>query len=170
MPLEPSITIGELAARSGVAASALRFYESRSLIRARRTAGGQRRYSRAALRRVAFIRAGQRVGLPLSAIAQALATLPEERTPTKADWARLSRSWQVHLEAMRRELETLQTKLTECIGCGCLSLRSCSLFNGDDVAAARGSGARYLLGDRPPTRPARSAPRPADSDRRTAGR
>lgn len=142
--------IGELAARSDVATSALRFYEARGLIWAERTAGGQRRYQRATLRRVAFIRAGQRVGLSLTAIGAALAELPDQRTPTKADWVRLSRSWQTHLDAKRAELDALQTKLTGCIGCGCLSLRSCALFNDRDAAAARGAGARYLLGDQAP--------------------
>ena len=153
--LDGTITIGELAARSAVATSALRFYEARGLIRADRTAGGQRRYSRATLRRVAFIRAGQRVGLSLAAIGTALAELPAGRTPTKEDWARLSRSWQAHLDGKLAELEALKTKLTGCIGCGCLSLRSCALFNGDDVAARGGTGARYLLGDRPPESPQR---------------
>lgn len=148
--LDQTITIGELAARSDVATSALRFYEARGLIRAERTAGGQRRYRRATLRRVAFIRAGQRVGLSLTAIGTALAELPEQRTPTKADWVRLSRSWQAHLDAKRAELDALQTKLTGCIGCGCLSLPSCALFNDRDVAAERGGGARYLLGDPSP--------------------
>ncbi|HEY8656115.1 MAG TPA: redox-sensitive transcriptional activator SoxR [Candidatus Limnocylindria bacterium] len=156
-PHDGAFTIGELAARSGAATSALRFYETRGLIRAERTAGGQRRYTRETLRRVAFIRAGQRVGLSLATIGTALAELPDGRTPTKADWGRLSRSWQAHLDAKRAELDALQDKLTGCIGCGCLSLRSCALFNGGDQAAARGAGARYLLGDTPPLqRPRRS--------------
>ena len=155
--LDDLLTIGELAARSGVAPSALRFYEAQRLIHAERTAGGQRRYVRAMLRRVAFIRAGQRVGLSLATIGAALAELPDGRTPTKADWGRLSRSWQAYLDAKRAELDALQDRLTGCIGCGCLSLRSCALFNGDDLAAGRGPGARYLLGDTPPSqRPRRS--------------
>jgi len=156
--LDDTITIGELAARSDVATSALRFYEAQGLIQAQRTAGGQRRYSRATLRRVAFIRAGQRVGLSLSAIGTALAELPAGRTPTKVDWGRLSRSWQGHLDTKLAELEALKTKLTGCIGCGCLSLRTCALFNRDDLAARGGAGARYLLGDRPPERPDQPAP------------
>ena len=151
--LDDTITIGELAARSAVATSALRFYEARGLIAAQRTVGGQRRYPRAALRRVAFIRAGQRVGLSLTAIGAALAELPAGRTPTKADWGRLSRLWQGHLDTKLAELEALKITLTGCIGCGCLSLRTCALFNTDDRAARRGAGARYLLGDRPPKRP-----------------
>lgn len=151
--LASEITIGELAARSGVAASALRFYETRGLITSARTAGGQRRYARAMLRRVAFVRAAQRVGLSLDEIAQVLHVLPERRTPTKEDWERLSRSWRGLLEERIRDLETLRTRLTSCIGCGCLSLTTCGLLNADDRAARRGAGARYLLGDKPP-RPA----------------
>ena len=147
--LDTQITIGELAQRSGVATSALRFYESRGLIMSVRTDGGQRRFARPTLRRVAFIQAAQRVGLSLEEIATALRTLPERRTPTKADWAVLSRSWNGLLRSRIQELETLQTRLTSCIGCGCLSLKTCGLLNPDDRAAARGSGARYLLGDSP---------------------
>jgi MerR family redox-sensitive transcriptional activator SoxR len=147
--LDTEITIGDLARRSGVATSALRFYESRGLISSARTNGGQRRFPRPMLRRVAFIQAAQRVGLSLDEIATALHTLPERRTPTKADWAVLSRSWTGLLQSRIEELETLQTRLTSCIGCGCLSLKSCGLLNPGDRAAARGSGARYLLGDSP---------------------
>lgn len=142
--LADRITIGELAARSGVATSALRFYEQRGLIRSERTTGNQRRYERSQLRRVAFIRAAQRVGLSVEEIGEAMSTLPDNRTPTKADWARLSRNWQDRLDAQIRELELLKTKLTGCIGCGCLSLRRCALSNPDDVVAARGPGAVYL--------------------------
>jgi MerR family transcriptional regulator, redox-sensitive transcriptional activator SoxR len=142
--LADHITIGELSARSGVATSALRFYEQRGLIRSERTAGNQRRYARSQLRRVAFIRAAQRVGLSIDEIREALSTLPDNRTPTKADWARLSRNWQSRLDAQIRELERLKTNLTSCIGCGCLSLRRCALSNPDDVVAARGPGAVYL--------------------------
>ena len=147
--LDTEITIGELARRSGVATSALRFYESRGLISSARTSGGQRRFARPTLRRVAFIQAAQRVGLSLDEIATALHTLPERRTPTKADWAMLSRSWKGLLRSRIEELETLQTRLTSCIGCGCLSLKTCGLLNLDDRAAEGGSGARYLLGDSP---------------------
>jgi MerR family redox-sensitive transcriptional activator SoxR len=139
-----NLTIGELSARSGVAPSALRYYEDQGLIRSERTAGNQRRYRRATLRRVAFIRSAQRVGLTLDEIAEALATLPEGRTPTKADWARLSRQWRPRLDAQIERLQRLRAKLDGCIGCGCLSLRTCSLNNPDDELAARGPGAVHL--------------------------
>jgi MerR family transcriptional regulator, redox-sensitive transcriptional activator SoxR len=141
------LTIGELARRSGVAASALRFYESKGLISARRTDGNQRRYPRATLRRVALIRAGQSVGLTLSELGDALRTLPVDSNPTKSDWERLSRAWRSRLDRQIDDLLALRDELTECIGCGCLSLSSCRLFNPDDIAATRGSGPRYLLGD-----------------------
>jgi MerR family transcriptional regulator, redox-sensitive transcriptional activator SoxR len=142
--LADHITIGDLSARSGVATSALRFYEKRGLIQSERTAGNQRRYARSQLRRVAFIRAAQRVGLSIDEIREAMSTLPDNRTPTKADWARLSRNWQSRLDAQIHELERLKTSLTSCIGCGCLSLRRCALSNPDDVVSARGPGAVYL--------------------------
>jgi MerR family redox-sensitive transcriptional activator SoxR len=148
--LPGELTIGELARRSGVTTSALRFYESSGLIAATRTVGGQRRFDRATLRRVAFIQAAQRVGLSLDEIAAALRKLPQRRTPNRDDWAVLSRSWRGLLRSRIEELENLQTRLTSCIGCGCLSLGACDLLNANDRAAARGSGARYLLGDRPP--------------------
>jgi MerR family redox-sensitive transcriptional activator SoxR len=148
MPLLPDqIPIGVLAARSGVATSALRFYEARGLIRASRSEGNQRRYPRFTLRRVAFIRAAQRVGLSLDEIAAALAGLPSDRAPAKSDWARLTRAWRPRLETRIREMEKLRDELTDCIGCGCLSLRTCRLVNRDDVAAADGPGS-YLLEDR----------------------
>jgi MerR family redox-sensitive transcriptional activator SoxR len=134
------LTIGELSERSGVATSALRFYEDRGLIDSRRTTGNQRRYARATLRRVAFIRTAQRVGLTLEEVADALATLPQGRTPTKADWARLSRSWRPRLDEQIRRIELLRDRLDGCIGCGCLSLRTCSLVNPEDVLAAAGPG------------------------------
>ncbi len=149
MPALPDrITIGELAARSGVAASALRFYGERGLIAAERTAGNQRVYPRASLRRVAFIRAAQEVGLTLDEISATLATLPSDRTPVKHDWERLSRLWRDRLDERIDELERLRDSLTGCIGCGCLSLRTCRLVNRGDREAARGAGARYLLGDK----------------------
>jgi MerR family redox-sensitive transcriptional activator SoxR len=144
------LTIGELSARSGLAPSALRFYESEGLLPARRSAGGQRRYPRSALRRLAFVRSAQRVGLTLDEVRQALASLPDQRTPSVADWRRLSGTWQRRLDERIAELEQLRDSLTSCIGCGCLSLRRCALYNPGDGAAALGSGARYLLGDRPP--------------------
>ena len=139
-----SLTIGALSERSGVATSALRYYESQGLIHAERTTGNQRRYPRAMLRRVAFVRSAQRVGLTLEEIHDALATLPEVRTPTKADWARLSRGWRPRIDAQIERLERLRDKLDGCIGCGCLSLRTCALQNTDDEVAPRGPGAVYL--------------------------
>lgn len=149
MPMLPDrLTIGELATRSGVATSALRFYEERGLIAAERTSGNQRLYPRPMLRRVAFIRAAQEVGLTLDEIGQALAALPTDRTPAKRDWQRLSAAWRDRLDDRIAELEGLRDNLTGCIGCGCLSLKTCRLLNRDDRIAANGAGARYLLGDR----------------------
>jgi MerR family redox-sensitive transcriptional activator SoxR len=141
------LTIGEVASRSGVATSALRFYETKGLIESERTDGNQRRYPRATLRRVALIRAGQEVGLSLAELADALETLPHDKTPTKTDWERLSRSWRARLDAQIDELLALRDGLTDCIGCGCLSLKSCSIFNPGDAASGLGTGPRYLLGD-----------------------
>ena len=140
-----SLTIGELAVRSGVAASALRFYEARGLIESTRSGGNQRRYARAQLRRVAFIRIAARVGLTLDEIAQALSTLPGGRTPTKADWARLSAAWHDRLTEQIGLLERLRDRLTGCIGCGCLSLQRCKISNPDDAHAEEGAGPRFLL-------------------------
>lgn len=140
----PDLTIGELSKRSGVATSALRYYETQGLIVSTRTAGNQRRYPRPTLRRVAFIRSAQRVGLTLEEIADALATLPESRTPTKADWAGLSRSWRPRVDAQIERLVRLRDKLDGCIGCGCLSLRTCALQNHDDEVSVRGPGPRFL--------------------------
>jgi MerR family redox-sensitive transcriptional activator SoxR len=146
-PAAGVVAIGDAARRSGVKASALRFYEQEGLIRAARSAGGRRHYERAELRRIAFIRAAQNVGLSLEAIRAALAALPEDRAPTKEDWARLSRSWRALLDARIAGLTRLRDTLDECIGCGCLSLRACALFNPKDAAARLGPGARYLMGD-----------------------
>ena len=143
--METELSIGALSARSGVAQSALRFYEQQGLIHATRTRGGQRRYPRDTLRRVAFVRVAQQVGLSLDEIRAALASLPDNRTPTKADWARLSASWRPRLDARIALLERLRDELTGCIGCGCLSLRVCRLYNPGDAAAARGTGPRRLL-------------------------
>lgn len=140
-----SLSIGEVAERAGVAPSALRFYEREGLISATRTEGNQRRYHRDVLRRVAFVRAAQRVGLALDDIKASLATLPEQRTPTADDWERLSRSWRPLLDARITELERLRDRLDSCIGCGCLSLRACGLANPHDVAASEGAGARWLV-------------------------
>jgi MerR family transcriptional regulator, redox-sensitive transcriptional activator SoxR len=140
------LTIGDLSERSGIATSAIRYYEERGLVRSRRTTGNQRRYERAMLRRLAFIRTAQRVGLSLEEIEEALATLPSNRTPTKADWTRLSRGWRPRLDARIAQLERLRDTLDSCIGCGCLSLRRCSLSNPGDLAADRGPGPVFLEG------------------------
>jgi MerR family redox-sensitive transcriptional activator SoxR len=148
MPVLPDeIPIGVLAARSGVSTSALRFYEAQGMIRASRNPRNQRRYPRYTLRRVAFIRAAQRLGLSLQEIRLALAGLPSDKAPAKADWARLSRAWRPRLDARIAELEKLRDELTGCIGCGCLSLRTCRLINRDDVAVEDGAGS-YLEMDR----------------------
>jgi MerR family transcriptional regulator, redox-sensitive transcriptional activator SoxR len=141
-----TLTIGELSARSGVAPSALRYYENVGLIRAGRTGGNQRRYDRGELRRVAFIRIAQQVGISLEEIRAALDELPAGRTPTRADWARLSARWRRKLDARIALLEGLRDQLTGCIGCGCLSLKRCQLYNPGDRLAATGTGARILLG------------------------
>lgn len=152
------LTVGQLAERSGVAVSALHFYESKGLISSRRTAGNQRRFSRDTLRRVSFIKVSQRVGIPLGDIRDALATLPEERTPTVTDWARLSETWRSDLDARIRQLERLRDDLTECIGCGCLSISKCALANPYDRLGDEGPGPRRLLVNRgaeeAPSRPA----------------
>jgi MerR family redox-sensitive transcriptional activator SoxR len=140
-----------------VAPSALRFYEAEGLLSSTRTSGGQRRYPRSELRRVAFVRVAQRVGLSLEEIRDALATLPASRTPTKADWARLSASWRPRLDEQIAVLERLRDELSSCIGCGCLSLRECSLYNPSDTAAANGPGPRYLLADERPRLTSRPA-------------
>ena len=143
------LTIGEVSRRSGVAASALRFYEDRGLIASGRAGSGDRRYPRPVLRRIAFIVFAQRVGLTLDEIAAELAKLPAERAPTRRDWSRLSRRWTTRIDERIAELERLKRGLTECIGCGCLSLDRCRLANPDDRAGARGPGPRYWIGDRP---------------------
>jgi len=143
--MQDSLSIGELATRSGVPASALRYYERLGLIRAGRTGGNQRRYDRAELRRVSFIRIAQRVGVSLEEIREALSALPESRTPTKADWARLSARWRRRLDEQIGLLERLRDNLTGCIGCGCLSLQRCALSNPSDELAALGPGPHHLL-------------------------
>jgi MerR family redox-sensitive transcriptional activator SoxR len=138
------LTIGELSTRSGVAPSALRYYERLGLIRADRTGGNQRRYDRAELRRVAFIRISQQVGVSLEEIRTALDSLPESRTPNRADWARLSGAWRERLDEKIALLTRLRDDLTGCIGCGCLSLRRCSLYNPSDALGVEGPGARLM--------------------------
>jgi MerR family redox-sensitive transcriptional activator SoxR len=139
------LTIGALSERTGLAPSALRYYEAEGLIHSTRSSGGQRRYTRDTLRRVAFVRVAQQVGLSLDEIRSALASLPDHRTPTEADWERLSSEWRPRLDAQIALLERLRDRLTGCIGCGCLSLRHCALLNPGDVAAQRGPGPRYVL-------------------------
>lgn len=158
MSPESSLSIGELAERAGVARSALRFYEAQGLIQAERTEGGQRRYRREVLRRVAFIRAAQRVGLHLHEVAEALADLPSGRTPTVDDWAGLSAKWQERLDERIRLLQELRDDLSTCIGCGCLSLKTCALSNPGDRAKASGPGPHYHLVATP------AAPSPAADD------
>ncbi|MBV2153466.1 redox-sensitive transcriptional activator SoxR [Kitasatospora sp. SUK 42] len=147
------LTIGQLSARSGLAASALRYYESLGLIHATRTGGGQRRYTRGTLRRIAFVRAAQRVGLSLDEAKVALDRLPERPAPSGTEWDQVASSWQSRIDEQIAELERLKAKLTGCIGCGCLSLTRCALYNAEDRAAQAGPGARYLLTRDPATGP-----------------
>lgn len=138
------LTVGQLSERSGVAVSALHFYEAKGLISSRRTAGNQRRYTRDTLRRVAFIRLSQRLGIPLKTIKAALAELPEGRTPTRDDWAHLSAAWRGELDDRIEQLQRLRDDLTDCIGCGCLSLDRCALANPHDRLGTEGPGARRI--------------------------
>ena len=138
------LTIGQLAERSGVARSALRYYEDLGLIHSGRTVGNQRRYEQATLRRLGFVRAAQRVGLSLDEIAEVMASLPDSRTPTKRDWERLSRAWRPRIDEQMERLVRLRDQLDDCIGCGCLSLRSCALNNPADMLAEQGTGAVRL--------------------------
>ncbi|MET0928739.1 MAG: redox-sensitive transcriptional activator SoxR [Aeromicrobium sp.] len=143
--MHPDLTPGEVAARTGAAVSALHFYEREGLIESHRTAGNQRRYHRDVLRRIAFIRVSQSLGISLARIREALATLPGDRVPTRADWAALSRTWRSDLDARIDQLQRLRDDLDGCIGCGCLSLKTCALYNTDDRLAAEGPGPRRLL-------------------------
>ena len=143
------LTIGEISRRSGVAASALRFYEDKGLITSERAGTGHRRYPRPVLRRIAFIVFAQRIGLTLEEIGNELAKLPPHRAPTRRDWSRLSSTWTSRIDRRIAELERLRAGLTECIGCGCLSLERCQLSNPGDRAARLGPGPRYWVGDRP---------------------
>lgn len=153
------LPIGELSARSGIAASALRYYEDLGLIRSERTSGGQRRYRRSTLRRLAFVRAAQRIGLSLDEVGAALARLPADHVPTTAQWNVVARSWQTRIDDQIAELQRLKAKLTDCVGCGCLSLARCGLYNPGDAASRGGPGARYLLGDEPAEKPPRGPSR-----------
>ena len=143
--MDQELTIGELSDRTGVAPSALRFYEVEGLLHPTRSAGGQRRYHRDAIRRVSFVRVAQEVGLSLAEVREALGSLPQERTPTAKDWERLARSWRPRLDAQIAMLERLRDRLDGCIGCGCLSLRFCRMLNPDDRAGEQGPGPRYVL-------------------------
>jgi MerR family redox-sensitive transcriptional activator SoxR len=143
-PEHGELTVGQLAERSGVAVSALHFYEKQGLISSRRTSGNQRRYRRDALRRVALIRIAQRVGISLAEVRTALAELPDNRTPDRRDWERLSRRWHDDLEARIADLERLRDRFTDCIGCGCLSIDRCRMANPDDVLAVQGAGPNRL--------------------------
>jgi MerR family redox-sensitive transcriptional activator SoxR len=143
--MEHDLAIGALSERTGVAPSALRYYEAEGLIHAERSSGGQRRYHRDMIRRVSFVRVAQQVGLTLDEVRSALATLPETRTPTQKDWERLSSSWRPRLDAQIAMLERLRDRLDKCIGCGCLSLRSCHFLNPGDTAGERGPGPRFVL-------------------------
>ncbi|PBC71844.1 MerR family redox-sensitive transcriptional activator SoxR [Streptomyces sp. TLI_235] len=151
------LTIGQLSARSGLAASALRYYERMGLISADRTTGNQRRYARATLRRIAFVRAAQRVGLSLEEARTALDRLPEDRAPSTAEWGEVAGTWHERIDRQIEELQLLKRKLTGCIGCGCLSLSRCALYNAGDRAGAAGPGARYLLTGDPADGPAPGA-------------
>jgi len=142
-----SLTIGEIARRSGVATSALRFYEDRGLIRSERTGAGHRRYQRSVIRRIAFIVFAQRIGLTLEEVGAELARLPENRVPKRSDWAQLSSSWTARIDERIAELERLRDGLDQCIGCGCLSLDRCKLANPEDRAGRQGPGPRYWVGD-----------------------
>ncbi|NJQ16041.1 redox-sensitive transcriptional activator SoxR [Streptomyces bohaiensis] len=157
------LTIGQLAERSGVAPSALRFYEESGLIGSRRTSGNQRRYRRETLRRVAFIRVSQNLGIPLAEIRDALSLLPDGRTPTPEDWAAVSERWRGDLDARIHQLTQLRDHLSGCIGCGCLSLRDCALANPGDALAERGPGARRLTGEAPDRTGAADSADAADS-------
>jgi len=148
--LSTPLTISEVSRRSGVASSALRFYEERGLISSQRAGSGHRRFPRTVLRRIAFIVFAQRVGLTLEEIGAELAKLPPDRAPTRRDWSRLSSTWTARIDQRIAELERLKVGLTECIGCGCLSLEHCKLANPGDRAARLGPGPRYWVGDRPP--------------------
>ncbi|MGH9024211.1 MAG: redox-sensitive transcriptional activator SoxR [Acidimicrobiia bacterium] len=145
--MDTELSIGALSARTGVATSALRFYEAEGLIRATRSSNGQRRYARDTLRRVSFIRIAQQVGLRLDEIGAALSSLPEGRTPNHADWERLATAWRPRIDAQIALLERMSDRLAGCIGCGCLSLKLCQLLNKDDAVGERGPGPRYLLDD-----------------------
>ncbi len=146
---EPQLTIGDLSERTGVATSAIRFYETKGLLTSTRSSGGQRRYARSDIRRVSFILIAQRLGFTLHSILESFRSLPDSRTPTKRNWERLSQDFRLQIEERILGLTDLRDRLTSCIGCGCLSLKSCQIYNSNDRAQDLGEGPRYLLGDSP---------------------
>ena len=143
------LTIGDLSERTGLSVSAIRFYEEKGLVHPSRNAGGQRRFLRADIRRLSFVLVAQEFGFSVAEIAAQLQRLPEGRAPTKADWTRISRDFRSHLDRKIERMTALRNKLDGCIGCGCLSMKTCQLYNAGDAAASKGRGPRYLLGDRP---------------------
>ncbi len=143
------LTIGDLSERTGLSVSAIRFYEEKGLVHPSRNAGGQRRFLRADIRRLSFVLVAQEFGFSIAEIAAQLQRLPEGRAPTKADWTRISRDFRSHLDQKIERMTALRNKLDGCIGCGCLSMKTCQLYNAGDAAASKGRGPRYLLGDRP---------------------
>jgi len=149
MHSKDALTIGQLARRTGLAVSAIRYYETQGLIRPARNAGGQRRFLRSDIRRLSFVKIAQQFGFTLPKISALMASLPEGRTPTKRDWEKISRQFRSTLDAQIQTLEQLRDNLDGCIGCGCLSLKKCRLYNADDRAARLGPGPRYVMGDRP---------------------
>lgn len=149
MSVSQGLTIGELADRTGLAVSAIRFYEGKGLIHPVRNSGNQRRFGRADIRRLSFIMIAQQMGFPLSRIRELLAPLPNHKAPAKADWTRISRQFRSELDHRIETLTALREKLDGCIGCGCLSMQTCQLYNSDDAAARHGPGPRYLMGDSP---------------------
>lgn len=157
MKADDLLSIGGLAERTGLAVSAIRFYEDKGLVHPIRNSGGQRRFLRADIRRLSFVLVAQEFGFTISEIAVQLASLPEGRAPTKADWTRLSKGFRRHLEDRIARMTALRDKLDGCIGCGCLSMKSCQLYNAGDAASRHGRGPRYLLGDRPEPQPDRQS-------------
>lgn len=149
MPLPRELSIGQLAERTGMAVSAIRYYETQGLIVSNRNAGGHRRFERSMIRRLSFIRIAQQIGYPLERIQQELSRLPDGRTPTHTDWEEISRAFRADLDSRIAEMQRMRDNLDGCIGCGCLSLERCALYNPDDRASAKGAGPRYLMGDRP---------------------
>ena len=143
------LTIGDLSERTGLSVSAIRFYEEKGLVHPSRNAGGQRRFLRADIRRLSFVLVAQEFGFSIAEIAAQLQRLPEGRAPTKADWSRISRDFRSHLDRKIERMTALRNKLDGCIGCGCLSMKTCQLYNAGDAAASKGRGPRFLLGDRP---------------------